>query len=124
LSVALVGDSTMSRLHQEFMRIEGPTDVLTFPLELDRRGRAVSGEIVVDVAEARRRARVEKTQVRLEVLLYAVHGLLHLCGYDDRSDRGYRAMHRKEDEILTKLGMGPVFDRARARDRAAAGGRS
>ena len=109
LSVALVGDARMAALHRQFMGIPGPTDVLTFPIDVDGRGRAVSGEVVVCVPEARRRAAGGGTPVRHEVLLYAVHGLLHLCGFDDTTPRAFRAMHRKEDEILTALGVGAVF---------------
>jgi hypothetical protein len=43
------------------------------------------------------------------LLLYGLHGMLHLCGFDDRTERAFRAMHAKEDEILTRLGVGPVF---------------
>ena len=50
------------------------------------------------------------TQLNPELLLYAAHGVLHLCGLDDRTAAGFREMHRKEDEILTRLGVGPVFD--------------
>ena len=46
---------------------------------------------------------------RDEVLLYALHGVLHLCGYDDRTDRDFAAMHRREDEILERLGVGAIF---------------
>lgn len=109
LSVALVGDRRMSALHAQFMGIPAPTDVLTFPLEFDRRGRATSGEVVVCVPEASRRARETRGSVERELLLYALHGLLHLCGYDDRTEPGYRRMHRREDMILTQLGVGPVF---------------
>ena len=107
LSIALVGDRTMSALHKTYMNIGGPTDVLTFSLESNE------GEIVIDVDEARRRAKALAIDPRLEVLLYAIHGMLHLCGYDDRSDNGYRAMHRMEDKLLTQLGLGPVFWRKR-----------
>lgn len=44
-----------------------------------------------------------------ELLLYALHGLLHLSGFDDRTDSEFAAMHAREDEILTRLGVGPVF---------------
>jgi hypothetical protein len=47
--------------------------------------------------------------VRDELLLYAVHGMLHLCGYDDRTDRDFAAMHRREDHILSRLGVGAIF---------------
>jgi probable rRNA maturation factor len=109
LSVALVGDARMASLHAQYMGVAGPTDVLTFPIDLDPRGRPTSGEVVVCVPEARRRAAVTGTPPRHEVLLYALHGLLHLCGFDDTTPRAFRAIHRKEDEILTALGVGPVF---------------
>jgi probable rRNA maturation factor len=109
LSVAIVGDRRMAALHQQFMNIPGPTDVLTFPLDLDARGRPVCGEVVVCLPEARRQAKERKVPVERELLLYALHGLLHLCGYDDRTTGDFRAMHRAEDEILTRLGVGPVF---------------
>lgn len=99
----------MSRLHEQFMGISGPTDVLTFPLEIDRRGRPTSGEIVVCVGEARRQARARGLPVRHELLLYAIHGLLHLCGFDDTSEAAFRKMHEAEDTILSRLGIGPVF---------------
>ena len=108
LSLAFVGDAHMSRLHEQFMGIAGPTDVLTFPLEEDARGRATAGEVVVCVPEARRRAQAHGVAVERELLLYALHGLLHLSGYDDRTARDFRRMHRTEDMILTQLGVGPV----------------
>jgi probable rRNA maturation factor len=109
LSVALVGAAKMSALHERFMHLKGPTDVLTFPRDGDSRGRTISGEVVVCVPQARRRAAERGISMRAEVLLYAVHGMLHLCGYDDRTDRDYRLMHRTEDQILSRLGFGPVF---------------
>jgi probable rRNA maturation factor len=109
LSVALVGDARMSQLHNQFMNVAGPTDVLTFPLDVDERGRVLSGEVVVCVPEARRQTKTRGQTVERELLLYALHGLLHLCGYDDRTADDFEEMHRAEDMILTKLGVGPVF---------------
>ena len=109
LSLALVGDKKMSALHLQFMSLPGPTDVLTFPLDLNAKGKPLSGEVVICVPEARRRCQESGTELNKELLLYALHGLLHLCGFDDRTDRQFRRMHRMEDEILTRLGVGPVF---------------
>ena len=109
LSIALVNDKQMSKLHRQFMQIDGPTDVLTFPLEFDSRKRGTSGEIVICVPEARRRAKEMKVAVQNELLLYAVHGMLHLSGFDDRTRRGFRTMHEMEDRILRELGVGAVF---------------
>lgn len=105
VSIALVDDATMSKLHQQFMNIAGPTDVLTFPMDETNH----SGEIVICVPEARRRAKEQHGSVRNELLLYAIHGMLHLCGMDDRTQKGFERMHRMEDKILTRLGIGPVF---------------
>lgn len=109
LSVALVGDDRMADLHLRFLNIPGPTDVLTFPLDEDDAGNVSVGEVVVCVPEARRRSADEGTDPAREVLLYALHGMLHLCGHDDLTDDGYDAMHRAEDDLLTRLGVGPVF---------------
>lgn len=110
LSVALVGDKRMGQLHEQFMGLTGPTDVLTFPIDEGAGGRVTSGEVVVCVPEARRQARRTGNRVEKELLLYALHGLLHLGGFDDRTDAGYQKMHRTEDQILTRLGVGAVFD--------------
>ena len=104
VSIALVNDGMMSALHMHYMKIAGPTDVLTFPLD-----EVGGGEIVICVPEARRRAKECGTRVANELLLYAIHGMLHLGGMDDRTQRGYEQMHRMEDRILTQLGVGPVF---------------
>jgi len=111
LSLALVGDATMARLHERFMGIPGPTDVLTFELAHDARGRCMAGEVVVCVPHAARTARRLGVPLRHELLLYALHGLLHLTGHDDRDDAAYRRMHAAEDRVLTRLGVGPVFRR-------------
>jgi probable rRNA maturation factor len=115
LSLALVGDKTMADLHLRFMNIPGPTDVLTFPLDVDERGRPTAGEVVVCVPEALRQSKHHDTPPRNELLLYALHGMLHLCGFDDRTDAGHRKMHRTEDQILTRLGIGATFHRPRVK---------
>jgi probable rRNA maturation factor len=109
MSLVLASDATMSDLHQRFMNDPATTDVLTFPLDVDKRGRATSGEVYVCVPEARRRAKGQGSRVADEVLLYALHGMLHLCGFDDRTPAGFTRMHRTEDRILTRIGVGAVF---------------
>jgi probable rRNA maturation factor len=109
LSLALVGDRMMSELHRRFMSIDGPTDVLTFPLEVDSKGKTIGGEVVICVPEARRCAKRHGIPLPHELLLYAVHGVLHLAGYDDRTALDFKTMHRIEDDLLSRMGIGPVF---------------
>ena len=108
----LVADDAMKKLHREFMNDDTTTDVLTFPIDATPTGDVLTGEVYVCVPQARRQAKSLGIEPQHEVLLYALHGMLHLLGYDDRSTRDFRAMHKAEDEILTKLGLGPVFSRA------------
>jgi len=118
LSVALVSDREMSALHDRFMKQATPTDVLTFPLDQDSRGSIISGEIVICVPEALRQAKSRSAKVQHELLLYALHGMLHLHGLDDRTEADYLRIHKLEDQILTELGVGPVFAPAKPRTSA------
>jgi probable rRNA maturation factor len=120
LSVALVDDSRIAELNREHLDHEGPTDVLAFDLR-DRIGEGRSdgigpggdgleGELVISVDVAAREASRRGHGVDAEVALYAVHGTLHLLGYDDQQDEEAARMHELEDDILSSLGMGRVFE--------------
>lgn len=115
LSVVLLGDDRMTELHEQFTGIDGTTDVLSFDMidrntaKRDTDKHCVNGEIYVCVDEARRQAIEREHDIRHELLLYLTHGLLHLLGYDDHDPGKHRVMHRKEDELLTAIGVGPVF---------------
>ncbi len=69
-------------------------------------------DTVICFDEAARRALELGHPLLHEVLLYAIHSLLHVRGYDDRTATQSRKMHHKEDEILTHLKIGPVYKRA------------
>ncbi len=112
LSIAVVGDTAMRRLHARHLGDAASTDVLSFDLGTSRRAGRLDGEIVVCAAVARRVARRRSAtlaEARRELALYVVHGVLHLAGYDDRTLRGFRRMHAREDELLMQLGLGAVF---------------
>ncbi|MBL4700938.1 MAG: rRNA maturation RNase YbeY [Phycisphaeraceae bacterium] len=112
LSIAIVDDQQMSDLHQKFMNISGTTDVLTFDLSDDPTDfEVIEGELVLCTDEASRQAASRGHQTRDELLLYALHGLLHLMGYDDHNDEDYKIMHQREDELLTKAGFDALFAR-------------
>jgi len=112
MSLAIVKDATMSSLHQKFLGINTPTDVLTFELDHSPSGAAIEGEVIICIDEARRRIAASDVPLKNELLLYALHGMLHLCGFDDRTKTDFEAMHKTEDAILTDLGIGPIFDPA------------
>lgn len=114
LSLVVVADDEMAALHEQWKDVPGTTDVLTFDLaENDAPANEPDGDIVVCLDEARRVAEQRGHSLRHEALLYAVHGLLHLLGEDDLDPDSYERMHRREDDILTQLGIGKVFDAGR-----------
>jgi probable rRNA maturation factor len=119
VNVVIVDDARMAELHERFSGIPGTTDVLTFdlsdapaPAAADPlQTRAVEGEIYICVDEARRRGADLGHATELELLLYAVHGVLHLMGYDDHDEADYQRMHALEDQLLSAAGIGAVFHR-------------
>ena len=108
LAVRVVNDAEMIRLHALHSGVEGTTDVLTFD-NRDCLSEAIDGDLVLCRDEAVRRAAELGHPARVELLLYAVHGLLHLAGEDDHDPEAHRRMHEREDRILAGLGLGPVF---------------
>ena len=115
ITVVIVGDAKMAELHERYAGAKGTTDVLTFDLSdpqvpsLKPQASRLDGEIYISLDEACRRAIELDHEPRLELLLYAIHGLLHLTGYDDQDPESYRCMHSKEDELLKAIGIGPIF---------------
>ncbi len=101
LSVALVDDAAIHRLNREFLDHDHPTDVISFDLGDDP---GVGGEIVVSVDTARREAAERGCDLRSELLLYCVHGVLHLLGYDDHDVEDRSRMHARQRELLAELG--------------------
>lgn len=104
LSVALVGDAEITRVHGEFMDDPSVTDVITFPGDAPRGGEPFAGEIVVNVAQARREGPAHGQSARAELLLYLVHGWLHLAGYRDKRPAEAKAMRAAEARALAELG--------------------
>ncbi len=90
--VWLISDLRMASLHRKFMDQTGPTDVLTFQ----------HGEIFISVETAKRHARIFGTSLASELRLYIAHGLLHLHGFDDRTQFAARKMERAQKEILRR----------------------
>ncbi len=117
IAVVLVDDAEIHRLNREFLNHDWPTDVITFfddsPEEIRDfgpirgYGRAIAGELVVSVETAFREARRQGWGIDDELLLYCVHGWLHLCGYDDLTDDERPQMRRREREVLGLFGLSP-----------------
>jgi len=107
-SITLIRDPAMKSLHRRTMNDPSTTDVLTFDLR-DNPAHPLDLDTVICVDVAQRRAKELGHPLGHEILLYALHSLLHVCGYNDLTSPQAAAMHAREDEILTALGVGAVY---------------
>ena len=105
--VALVGDAKMRTLNRQFRGIDRSTDVLSFPADPGERrphaGRRWLGDVVIATGVARRQARARGCPLDVEHRRLALHGLLHLLGYDHTCDDG--RMERLERRLWRKGGL-------------------
>lgn len=108
LDLSIIDDAHMQQLHAEHCDDPTTTDVLTFDLREDDAD-PLEGDLMLCRDEAQRQAMARGHEARQELLLYAVHGLLHLLGEDDHEDAAYARMHQREDQLLTAMGLGPLF---------------
>jgi probable rRNA maturation factor len=90
IEVSIVSDRVIADVHQRFMNIPGPTDVITFE----------HGEIVMSAQTAEIYAARYGQSVDVELALYTIHGLLHLNGYDDQTTRDANRMRSLQQRIL------------------------
>ncbi len=108
IGIALVDDPHIAKLNQTHLNHTGPTDVIAFDLRDDEQD-PIEGEIVVSIDTAAREATARGHGIEAELMLYVIHGTLHLLGYDDHTEQDAKVMHETEDDILTTLGVGPTF---------------
>jgi probable rRNA maturation factor len=106
LSFVVMDDARIREVNRKSLAHDHATDVLSFPLE-DRP--ALVGEVLVSAQTARREAARRGHAPYHELMLYAVHGVLHLLGHDDHRPRDRARMRRSERALLRSLGIGPVF---------------
>jgi len=108
ISLALVDDAAIHEVNRKYLAHDHPTDVISFRFDDADVGvfpTRLEGEVVISCETARRIAEELGCPVAHEVMLYLVHGLLHLCGFDDLSDEDRRQMRRREKWHLQKLAI-------------------
>ncbi len=108
ISLAVVDDHCIRRLHAQFLDIDEPTDVLSFPLSAH--DQPLEGEIVVSAETAARRAQGFGWRPEEELLLYVTHGALHLAGHDDTTPESRLQMRAAERVCLSHFGLEPCYD--------------
>jgi rRNA maturation RNase YbeY len=108
LGIHLIGAKEMARVNRQFLQHEGSTDVITFDHSEtqkaeSRKQKTIHGEIYISVDDAVKQAKEFGTTWQSEVVRYAVHGVLHLLGFDDLKPQLRREMKREENRLVRLL---------------------
>lgn len=102
-AVALVSDRKIAALNRRYRGKSKPTDVLSFPASNGKGRGGYLGDVVISAETARRNARRLGHSTAGEIKLLALHGALHLLGYDHETDAGQMA--RRERQLRRRLGL-------------------
>lgn len=90
----------MRALNKKYLRHDYATDVLTFDWKQQDSGVILDGEIIISTQTAKRNALDYRASAEDEILLCMIHGILHLCGFDDHSPADIKKMRAKENELM------------------------
>lgn len=115
VSLAIVDDATMHQLNRRYLDHDYPTDVLSFLLS-EEDEEPLEGEIIVSADTAAAAAEQYGWTLDDELLLYVIHGTLHLVGYDDHAPRDRREMRECEQYFLSGFGLTPRYDEVEGGD--------
>jgi probable rRNA maturation factor len=102
VNVSFVDDDYMTELHIKWMDEPGTTDVLSFPMDMPESvGEAVTlGDIVISPVVAAQQAKAQGHSIEHEIYILAVHGLLHIIGYDHADKAEEKAMFDLQEKIV------------------------
>ena len=101
-NIIFVDDEEIQRINRQYRNIDRVTDVISFALcdDPDNQMEDELGDIFIDLDQAFRQAEDYGHSITREVAFLAVHGYLHLCGYDHMTEEDEKVMFAKQDEIL------------------------
>lgn len=103
ISIAVVDDPTIHEINRQYLEHDYPTDVLSFPLEDEPP--YLEGELVVSTDTATSNAAEYDWSAQNELVLYVIHGTLHLIGYHDKQPADIAEMRAAEAKYLLELGI-------------------
>lgn len=110
LSIILTDDARLHELNLNYLGVDAPTDVLSFPAsETDpETGTRYIGDILISIPRAQAQADAAGHSLEAEVQLLVVHGVLHLIGHDHAEAEDKARMWKAQTEILKQLGLDQI----------------
>jgi len=105
ISIAIVDDAAMRQLNKQYLDHDYETDVLSFVLQYDDQTGELQGQLIVSTDTAAKLANELGGTMEQELLLYVVHGALHLVGYNDKAPADAQEMRDAERRYLESVGV-------------------
>jgi len=105
INVVLVDNYTIQQYNRDFLQHDYPTDTISFTTEYLQDEGHLEGEVLACTEIAKERAEEFGWTAEEEFLLYVVHGMLHLIGYEDTTSEQQAVMQEKERTYLATLGI-------------------
>lgn len=117
VDITIVDDEEIHTLNREYRNVDRPTDVLSFALDegdeepelLDGPEEHLLGDIIISAETAQRQGEEFGHGLEREIVYLAVHGLLHLLGYDHMTDEDKKIMRAKEEEALREIRLSEEY---------------
>ena len=104
LSIAFISNQKIKILNKQYLRHDYPTDVISFDFsEKKQRVKYLNGEILVSAEMAAQNARTFGTNAEQQIILYILHGTLHLLGYNDHTPNEIKQMRKTEEKLMSAL---------------------
>ena len=108
-NVIIVDNEKIHEINKEYRGIDRPTDVISFALEDDktfnRSDIRILGDIYISIDKVRSQSAEYGHSFKRELYFLAVHGLLHLLGYDHMTKEDEKVMFAKQEEVLSRYGI-------------------
>nr|WP_231495812.1 rRNA maturation RNase YbeY [Paucisalibacillus sp. EB02] len=115
VSITFVNNDEIQEINRDYRKLDKPTDVISFALEETSEGEVeiigddipvILGDIIISVEKAKEQAEEYNHSLERELGFLAVHGLLHLLGYDHMTKEDEKEMFQKQEEILGEFNLG------------------
>jgi len=100
INIIFCDDDFLKRLNKKYLKRNTLTDIITFS---QNEGNFISGDLYISLDRIRENAKIFRVPIKEELARVMVHGVLHLTGYDDHTQREAEEMREREDFYLTRL---------------------
>jgi len=117
VDITLVTNEEIHALNRDYRKVDRPTDVLSFALDegeeepevLDTEAEHLLGDIIISAERAQEQADEYGHGLKREITYLAVHGILHLLGYDHMEEKDKKVMRQREEEVLREMTLSEEF---------------